>query len=148
MALKERLQGDLKEAMKGGRAEEVGVLRMVLAAVHNKEIEKQNTAQLDEEVLQLLLRGEAKKRKEAGEAFEKGGRAELAEKERRELSIIQKYLPAEISSGEVDGEVGRILGNAKIIEFGPAMKAVMAVLRGKADAHLIQTSVKKYLEGK
>jgi Uncharacterized conserved protein len=148
MALKEQLQADLKEAMKGGRAEEVGVLRMIISAAHNKEIDKQSGAAFDDAAVEAVLRGEAKKRKEAGEAFEKGGRTDLAEKERSELSIIQKYLPAEISSEEVDREVQRILSEGVFSEFGLAMKAVMAVLRGKADAGMVQASVKKYLESK
>ncbi len=150
MSLKEQLQKDLKEAMKGGRADEVGVLRMVLGTAHNKEkeFESQKAGSFDDAAMEAVLRGEAKKRKEAGEAFEKGGRPELAEKERAELLILQKYLPPEMSPEMVDAEVRKILEASKLTEFGQAMKAVMAELRGKADAGIVQASVKRHLEGK
>jgi len=145
MALKERLQADLKDAMKGSRSNEVGVLRMVLSAIHNKQIEKGND--LDDAGIESVLMSEAKKRKEAALAFDTGGRVELAENERAELSILEKYLPKAISAEEVQKEVGRIIAEGKFTEFGPAMKAVMAVLRGKADSSVIQSAVKEALNG-
>ncbi len=146
MSLKEQLSADLKSAMKNARTEEMGVLRMALSAIHNKEIEKKGMV-LDDEATQAVLMGEAKKRKEAALAFENGGRPELAAKELSELALLQKYLPQELTSDKVEQEVARILGAGTISEFGPAMKAAMTVLRGRADANFVQAAVKKFLAG-
>jgi len=145
MSLKEQLSIDLKEAMKHGRAGEVAVLRMVLSAVHNKEIEKGAHATLDDASLQRVALGEAQKCREAALAFDAGGRADLARKERSELALLQKYLPQELSGGEIRKEVDRIIREGSIKEFGPAMKATMAVLRGRAPAAVVQEAVKKSL---
>lgn len=144
--LQEKLNQDLKEAMKAGNAELVGVLRMLSAAIHNKQIEKGKDKELaDDDVLQVLTR-EAKKRKESIEAFEKGSRPELAEKEKKELSIIEAYLPKQMEREEVVVSVEKVLaGLEDKSNFGLVMKAVMQELKGKADAKMISEIVKEKL---
>ena len=149
MSLQDKLNHDLKEAMKAGNSDKVGVLRMLNASLQNRQIEKGKDAVLtDEDMLQVLTR-EAKKRKESVEAFIKGDRPELAEKEKLELLIVEAYLPKQMSREEVVAEVEKIIvtlrqarGN---IVFNNIMKAVMAELKGKADGKVISEIVKEKL---
>ncbi|MCH8244690.1 GatB/YqeY domain-containing protein, partial [Patescibacteria group bacterium] len=102
--MKERIQNDIKEALKAGEEIKVGTLRMVLAFLINKEkdlpADRKGKELSDEEVMDVL-QTEAKKRREAIEAFEKGGRPELAEKEKKELEILKTYLPEQLSAKEI-----------------------------------------------
>lgn len=100
---------------------------------------------MTDETYQEILRTEAKKRREAAAAFEAGGRAELAEKEKKELAILSAYLPKEMGEADVRGAVGRILADAAGVTFGEAMKLVMAELRGKADARTVSEAVRAHL---
>jgi len=97
--LKEKLETDLKAALKAGDSARVSVLRMVVSAIRNKEIEKQkkDTGLPEEEVL-AVLKTEVKKRKDSVSEFRKGGRAEMAVKEESEAAVIQEYLPAEVAA--------------------------------------------------
>ncbi|MEK9170023.1 MAG: GatB/YqeY domain-containing protein [Patescibacteria group bacterium] len=144
--LQEKLNQDLKEAMKSGNAEKVGVLRMLNASFQNRQIEKGKDAVLtDDEALQVLMR-EAKKRRESVEAFTKGNRPELAEKEKSELLIVEAYLPKQMSREEAAAAVEKVLaGLTDKSNAGLVMKAVMAELKGKADGKLISEIVKERL---
>lgn len=144
--LQEKIAQDIKEAMKAGNAEKLGVLRMVMSALNNKKIEKGKDAVLtDEDALQVLSK-EAKKRKESAEVFISGGRPELAEKEKAELVIVESYLPKQMSKEEVAAEVEKVLsGLADKSNAGLVMKAVMAELKGKADGKIISEIVKSKL---
>ena len=146
MTLQEKLNQDIKESLKGGDSFRLGVLRMVNSALQNKKIEKGKDGVLtEEEVLQVLTK-EAKKRKESVLAFEAGGRPELAENEKKELIIVEAYLPAQMSREEVAKEVERILsGVADKSKFGLVMKEVMKELKGKADAGMITELIKEKL---
>ncbi len=140
--IKENLMNDMKAAMKSGNPVAVGVLRMIISAVKNKEIEKKIEVLPDAEVLQVIMM-EAKKRKDSTEAFTKGGRKDLADKELTELKVIQKYLPQQMSKEDVEKAVAKIVKKVGSKEMGPVMKAVMAELRGKADSGTINEAVKK-----
>lgn len=144
--LQQKLNGDLKEAMKSGNADKVGVLRMLNSALQNRAIEKGKDAVLtDEEVMQVLLR-EAKKRKESVEAFQKGGRPDLAEKEKAELALLEVYLPKQMSREEVAAAVEKVFaGLADKSNQGLVMKAVMQELKGKADGKMISEVVREKL---
>ena len=148
MSLKTDLSRDLVEAMKAHDELKVGVLRLVSSAIHAKGIEKRGKGGSEEmsdaEILDIL-RTEVKKRREAAQIFEKANRNDLAEKEHAEVKIIQKYLPAEMDAAKVNDEVKRILGSGEGKDFGSAMKAVMAELKGKADAKIIGDAVKSIL---
>ena len=146
MELLKKISEDLKAAMKSGDHFTLGVLRMVNSALQNKKIEKGKDGVLtEEEVLQVLTK-EAKKRKESVLAFESGGRPELAENEKKELVIIEAYLPAQMSREDVVKEVERILSTiADKSKFGVVMKEVMKELKGKADAGMVTEVIKEKL---
>ncbi len=154
MSLQETIAKDTVEAVKRRDALRAGTLRMLQAAIHNREIEKKGkggpsaTAPLsDEEVLEVVRR-EAKKRKEAIELYRQGSREELAERESEELAVLAAYLPPELSAEELEGIVRPIVERARgagITEFGKVMGAVMAAAKGKADAKAVGELVKKLL---
>ncbi|MBI2025108.1 MAG: GatB/YqeY domain-containing protein [Candidatus Harrisonbacteria bacterium] len=148
MSLKEKINSDLKTAMKSGDALALNVLRMLVSALHNKGIEKRTKGGsdelTDEEILQVVM-SEAKKRKESIEIFSKGNRPDLAAKEKSELEVVQRYLPAQMSREEVEKSVDAILSKLEKKEIGPAMKAVMKELRGKADSGMVSEMVKNKL---
>jgi len=131
VSLSERLQSELVEAMKRKEALKVSVLRMTKAALKNKEIELRRPLSPDEEnqVLQTLV----KQRTESIESFEKGGRADLAEKEGKERDLLRAYLPEAISESDVERvvvEVVKDLGAGSAKDIGAVMKE--ALLRLKA----------------
>lgn len=135
--------------MKAGNTFELGVLRMVSAALHNKEIEKKGKglepALSDDEVIEVLSR-EAKKRKEAIEAYIKGNRDDLAQKETKELEIIKKYLPEQLGEEEIEKIVKAAIektGAKEVKDFGKVMAEAMKELKGKADASVVSEIVKK-----
>ncbi len=150
MSLKVKLSEELKTAMKAGDAKRLGVLRLIVSALRNKEIEKKGQGKegdlTDEEVLQLLM-SEAKKRKESIAVFTEGNRADLADAEKQELEIIQGFLPKQMSAEDTEKAVVEILTRTGAKEIGPAMKEVTKELRGKADMSLVSEIVKKKLAG-
>lgn len=145
--LKQRILNDIKDSMKSGDQNKVGVLRLVSSAIKNKEIEmkpKLGDSEISDDVVLAVIMTEAKKRKEAAEVFKQGGRNDLAEKEQMELVIIQAYLPKQLGREEVEREIDKILkANSSIHDFGLAMKEVMKVLKGKADGSLVGEILKK-----
>jgi uncharacterized protein YqeY len=159
MFLHQKINEDLKMAMKAANGFELGVLRMLSAAFHNKEIEKKGRGLepvlSDEEVIEVLSK-EAKKRKEAIEIFNKGNRSDLAEKEAKELEIIKKYLPEEMAVEEVEKIVKAAIEKIRSAnppsggekEFGLVMKEAMKDLKGKADASSVSEIIKKSLNNR
>jgi hypothetical protein len=152
MDIVQKILNELKEAMKAGRSFEAGVFRMLVSAFHNKEIEKKgkgNEEKLTEEEVLDILAKEAKKRKESVVAFEKGGRPELADKERQELEIIEKYLPEQLPREEIEKAVLAAIaktGAKEVKDFGLAMKEAMAELKGRADASAVSEILKEKLK--
>ncbi len=148
MELKERIASDLKLALKSGDNFKLGVLRFLSAAIHNREIDakaKSGSGTLSEEEVQKVLLAEAKKRKEAIEIYLSGGRGDLAEKEACELQEIRVYLPKELSPEEIEKKVREIAGRVGSKDFGAVMKAVMAELRGQADAKFASEIVRRII---
>jgi uncharacterized protein len=162
--LKTKIQEDLKTALIGKKELELSVLRMLLSAVNNKETEKktkiwkekpnlapekiQKEAELADEEIFDVIASETKKRKEAIELYEKGGRPELADKEKKEIVILQKYLPAQMSEDEikklVDGAIKKT-GAKEIKEMGKVMGIITPQVKGKADMSLVSKIVKELL---
>jgi len=145
------LQSDLKAAMRAGDERRTGTLRMALAAIHNREIEKhaKGAALTPEDVADTLAR-EAKKRKEAIALFTQGGRKDLADTEAAELAILTAYLPPEASDEEVRQAVTAALAAVKPAsekDFGKVMGAAMKTLKGTADAERVTKAVKEALTG-
>jgi len=148
--LHQKISEDLKQSMKDKDALRTSTLRMLLAAIKNKEISltKKDTGLSEDELLQVI-RLEVKKRKEAAEGFEKGGRAEMSEKEKKEGEILEAYLPAELSDKELDDIVKNILaeqGASLAKDFGVVMKGVMAAVHGRAGGNRVADAVKKSLQ--
>jgi uncharacterized protein YqeY len=130
VSLSERIQGDLVDAMKRKEALRVSVLRMMKAALQNKEIELRKPLTPDEEnqVLQTLV----KQRTESIETFEKGGRKDLADKEKDEREIVRSYLPEAVSDIEIErvvGEVAKDLGAGSVKDLGAVMKEALSRLK-------------------
>ncbi len=149
MSLKDTLMQDLKEAMRAGAADRVSVLRLINSGLKNRAIEKKTKGQSeelsDEDVMEVIQK-EAKKRRESIEVFTKGGRPELASKEQAELSMIEAYLPKQLTREEAIAVIDQVL--AKVPDksnVGLVMKAVMAELKGKADTKMVSEIVKTKL---
>lgn len=147
--LKDKIKEDIKEAMKKGEAERLSVLRMLDAAIKNKEIEKKKkeTGLSDDEILEVVS-SEAKKRKDAAEQFKKGGRPELAEKEEKEIAVLSVYLPPQLSEAEIEAlvkEAVSSVGAKTEKDFGKVMGRLAPKIKGRADGALVSSIVKTYL---
>ena len=144
MGKSQTILSDLKQAKKAKEADKVSVLRMLVAAMKNLEIEKK--AKLESEDVLRVIKKEAKKRTEAIEMYKKAGRSELVEKETNELKIIKKYLPAIMGKEELVKIVSQMKEAGELgDDFGSAMKAVMTKVKGKADGGLVASVVKENL---
>jgi uncharacterized protein len=132
MSLRDRLSEDLKLAMKARDQLRMDVIRMIKAAVLNKEVEMKKD--LDDAEMSRIMTTMIKQRKESVEQYEKGQRAELAAKERQEISIIEAYLPKALSADELERIVETVIresGAASVKDMGAVMKTVMARLAGQ-----------------
>jgi uncharacterized protein len=149
MTLAERIDVDLKEAMRGKEATRLSVLRMLKAALMNAAIEKSGAdAQMSDAEAVQVIRKQVKQRQDSIESFEKGGRAELAVKEKEELSILQSYLPQAMSADELAKVVRETIaevGASSKAQMGAVMKALQAKIGGRADGKTLSTEVQKQL---
>jgi uncharacterized protein YqeY len=144
--LRESIANDMREAMKAREQVRVGTLRMLMTAVKNSEVEKLHDLS-DDEVIEVIAR-EAKRRCESIEAFEKGGRADLVEKESGELAVLEAYLPEKPSDEELAVLVDQAIaetGASAPKQMGEVMKALMPKLRGRADGAQVSAMVKARL---
>jgi len=148
MSLHDRLSEDLKSAMKSRDQLRMDVIRMIKAAVQYKEVELKQD--LDDAGMSRIMTTLIKQRKEAAEQFEKGNRQDLAQKERLEISIIEGYLPAALSSEELSQLVQAVIkdsGASSLKDMGQVMKAVMSRVAGQTvDGKLISDLVKAALQ--
>ncbi len=150
---KERLQADLTEAMRARDDITVSTLRMALTAITKAEVAGTEAIELDDDTILVLLAAESKKRAEAADLYEQGGRAELAAKERAEMAVLARYLPTALSDDElaaiVAEEVAVAAGSGA--EGGKAMGAVIKAVRDRvgqrADGGRIAAAVKAALAG-
>jgi len=162
MALKEKIQEDIKKAMMGKRTLEVSVLRMAMAAIQNKEKEKRaklgkegeslekldQLSKLNDEETQDVISSEAKKRKDSIEQYQKGNRHDLADQEKEELKILREYLPEQMPEDEVRKiikEKIEELGASSSQDTGKVMGAVMPQLKGRVDGGLVSKIVQEEL---
>ncbi len=149
MALKDQLTEDMKSAMKAGNADALGVIRMIISALRNKEIDlkaKKPDFVMTDEVVTEVLMSEAKKRKESALSFEAGGRADLASKEKAELEVLQKYLPKQMGKEEIVPIIKDLIAKNAGRDFGLVMREVMKELKGKADGAMIGEVVKELMK--
>lgn len=150
MSLKERLRADLTTAMKAGDKGRSSTLRMVLAAITTEEVAGKEARQLSDDDVVTVLTREAKKRREAAEAFAEGDRPEQAEKERSEAAVIAEYLPEQLSAEEVQELVSAAIAQTGAADEGPrAMGKVMGVVtpqtKGRADGGAVAAEVRRQL---
>ncbi|HKO61973.1 MAG TPA: GatB/YqeY domain-containing protein [Pyrinomonadaceae bacterium] len=140
---------DLTAAMKAQEALRTSTLRMAKAALQNREIEK--GGELDEEEMAKLLRSLVKQRRDSVEQYEKGGRQELADKEKAEIEILEQYLPQSATREEIEAVVATAIietGATSMKDMGKVMKATQAALAGKnADGRTVSEVVKAKLGG-
>ncbi len=148
MSLKQQISDDTKDAMKARDADKVSTLRFLQAAVKNKEIELRPNALTDEDVV-TVLRKSVKQRQDSIEQYVSAGRTDLADKEKLELSIIEGYLPKQMSADQIEAVVKQAIkdvGATSPKEMGAVMKAVQAKTNGTADNKIVSEIVKKLLQ--
>ncbi len=149
MKFSERLDTDLKTAMKARDELRLRVLRMVKSDLRYKQIELGH--ELSEDEVVAVLGTAAKKRKEAAGEFDRGGRQELGDNERAELAVISQYLPEQLSQEELASLIEIAIaksGASTIKDMGAVMKVLMPDIRGRADGKVVNLAVKAKLEGK
>lgn len=148
--LKARLRSDLNQAMKSRDELRTATLRMTLAAITTEEVAGKQARQLsDDEVMRVITR-EAKKRREAAEAFAAGGRTELAERERAEGGVLDEYLPRQLDDAELTDLVRTAVAEAGAAEprqMGAVMKLVQPRVAGRADGRRVSDEVRRQLSG-
>jgi uncharacterized protein YqeY len=149
MTLQQRVDSDLKEAMRAKDATKLGVLRMLKSALKYAAIAKSDAeAELSDAEAVQVIRKQAKQRQDSIESFEKGGRAELADKEKEELAILNTYLPQGMNPDELAKVVRETiaeLGATSKAQMGAVMKALQAKIGGRADGKTLSLEVQKHL---
>ncbi len=148
MSLKERVTEDMKSAMRSGDKERLATIRLILAAIKQKEVDERIT--LDDGQVLSTIEKMVKQRKESVAQFEAGGRADLVAKENAELAILTAYLPAQLSDGEVDGLIAQAIaatGAASIKDMGKVVAQVKTAAAGRADMAAVSARVKARLSG-
>ena len=149
MNLSERVDEDLKEAMRARNASKLGVLRMLKSALTYAAIEKSGAeGKLTDADAAQVIRKQVKQRQDSIESFEKGGRAELAAKEKEELSILNTYLPQAMSADELAKVVRETIakvGATSKAQMGAVMKALQTKVAGRADGKMLSAEVQKQL---
>jgi uncharacterized protein len=146
MSLFEQLTEDMKIAMKSGDKERLSTIRLLRGSIRNEAINKREDLSEGEEI--AVLSSAAKKRKESIQAYKDGGRADLVQKEERELEIIQAYLPQALSFKEIEKIVDAAIeqtGAKTIHDLGKVMPVVMQQVTGRADGKTINTIVRNRL---
>lgn len=149
MDILEKVKEDLVEAMKAKEELKISTLRMFLSAIKNYEIEKGGAgySASEEDVITILNR-QVKQRKDSITAFKEGNRPELAEKEEKELSILQDYLPAQLTNAEIEALVVKAIsetGASKAVDIGKVMGKISSDLKGKADMTFVSKLVREKL---
>jgi uncharacterized protein len=149
MSIQERIDSDLKEAMRARDTTKLGVLRMLKSALKYAAIAKSGVeAELSDAEATQVVRKQVKQRHDSIESFEKGGRAELANKEKEELAILNAYLPHAMSADELARVVRETiaeLGATSKAQMGAVMKALQAKVAGRADGKTLSQEVSRHL---
>jgi len=143
MGLRERIDADMKTALKSGAKEKLSTLRMLLAALKNKKIDKRR--ELTEEEVGETVRTQIKQRKDSIEQFGKGGRQDLVDKETAEVAVLEAYLPQQLSREELEAMVRDAVsqtGAQGAKDMGKVMKVLIPTVGGRADGKLLSELVK------
>jgi hypothetical protein len=148
MALREQLNEDMKTAMKAREADKLGALRLLLAAVKQREVDERIT--LDDAGVIAVVEKMIKQRKDSISQFEKAARQDLADKEKYEISVLEAYLPQQLSAAEIEAAVGEAIaatGAKSAADMGKVMGVVKPKLAGRADMGKVSALVKAKLAG-
>ncbi len=148
MTLKERITEDMKTAMRSGEKDRLAVIRLLQAAIKQREVDERIV--LDDAQITSVLEKMIKQRKESIVAFEKGARADLVAKEQAEIVILQPYLPAQLGEAELDALIAEAIaatGAASIKDMGKVMGVVKSKAAGKADMGAVGARIKAKLGG-
>ena len=149
MSIQERIDSDLKEAMRAKDTTKLAVLRMLKSALKYAAIAKSGAeAELSDAEAAQVIRKQAKQRQDSIESFEKGGRADLAQQEQKELSILNGYLPQAMSADQVEKAVREAIAEVRATskaQMGAVMKAVQAKVAGRVDGKTLSQEVSRQL---
>lgn len=148
MTLKERIYKDMVEAMKSKDAFKKNILSMVRAAI--LQVEKDTQKELDDEGVISVISKEIKQRKEVLPEYEKSGRQDLVDKAKKEIEIMQSYLPEQLSEEEIEEMVKKVIeetGAKSKSDIGKVMGKIMPMVKGRADGNLVREIVTRHLEG-
>jgi uncharacterized protein YqeY len=148
VTLKERITEDMKTAMRSGEKERLGVIRMLQAAIKQREVDERIT--LDDAQVLAVLEKMLKQRRESIAQYESGGRADLAAKEAAEIAMLQVYMPAQLSEAELDALIAAAIaqtGAASIKDMGKVMALVKSQAAGRADMGAVGARIKARLGG-
>jgi uncharacterized protein len=146
MTLRERITEDMKTALRAGEKDRLATVRLILAAIKQREVDERIT--LDDAQVLSVLEKMAKQRKESITQFESGGRADLVAKEQAELAILKAYLPAQLSDAELDALIAEAIsstGAASIKDMGKVMGVVKSKAAGRADMGAVGARIKAKL---
>jgi uncharacterized protein len=148
MALKERITDDMKAAMRSGEKERLGVIRMITAAIKQREVDERII--LDDMQVLSVLEKMIKQRKESVVQFKAGNRQDLVDKESAEIALLQGYLPAALSDTEIDALINEAVaatGAASVKDMGKVMAIIKAKAQGRADMGAVGAKIKAKLGG-
>jgi uncharacterized protein YqeY len=148
MSLKERITDDMKAAMRSGEKERLGVIRMITSAIKQREVDERIT--LDDSQVLSVLEKMIKQRKESLVQFQAGNRQDLADKENAEITLLQTYLPAQLSDAELDALIGEAVaatGAASVKDMGKVMAIIKTKAQGRADMAQVGAKIKARLSG-
>ena len=146
MSLKDRIQEDMKAAMRSGEKERLGTIRLILAAIKQREVDERVT--LDDAQVLAVVEKMIKQRREAISQFEAGGRADLVAKEKAEIAVLQGYLPAQMTEADLDALIAEAIaatGAASIKDMGKVMAVVKPKAQGRADMGAVSARIKQKL---
>jgi uncharacterized protein YqeY len=146
MSLKDRIQEDMKAAMRSGEKERLGTIRLILAAIKQREVDERIT--LDDAQLISVLEKMSKQRRESIAQFQAGARPDLVEKENAELRIISAYLPSQLADAELDALIAEAItqtGASSIKDMGKVMNIIKSKAQGRADMAAVGARLKARL---
>ncbi len=147
-SLKERITDDMKAAMRSGEKERLGVIRMITAAIKQREVDERIT--LDDAQVLTVLEKMVKQRKESVVQFQAGNRADLVDRENAEIALLQGYLPKQLSESELDALIGEAIaavGATTIKDMGKVMGIIKGKAQGQADMAVVGAKIKAKLGG-
>jgi uncharacterized protein YqeY len=148
MSLKERITEDMKAAMRSGERERLGVIRLITSAIKQREVDERIV--LDDAQVLSVLEKMIKQRKESVAQFQAGNRQDLVDKENSEITLLQGYMPSQLSDAELDSLIGEAVaasGAASIKDMGKVMAIIKAKAQGRADMASVGAKIKAKLGG-